>query len=170
MSEVINETHNTGTNDPGTVTEEPTPVLSTSKLNLAIESVITLINEMGNFATMTRGALGISNGLTCEIAPSVPYEVYYDKNAYLTVTLALNGKHSDLRTLTDTMNNIIDTMTRRTSYPSGNGWEVVDITGGNLPRVIGREDNNLWLVAGDMVVKIYRKDDESNESELGESD
>ena len=139
---------------------EPTPVTSTSKLNLAIESVITLINGMKNFATMTRGALGISAGLSCEIAPSSTDEVYYDKDALFFVTLALNGKHADLRTLTDTMNNIMDTMTRAKSYPSGNGWEIVDITNGNLPRVIGREDNNLWLVACDLVIKIFRKDEE----------
>lgn len=140
-------------------TPEPTPVVSTSVLNLAVESVITEINKMTNFADMTRGALGIGNGLVCEIAPSTASEVYYDKNSFIPLTLAMNGKHSDLRTLTDTMNNIIDTMTRAKSYPSGNGWEIVDITCGNLPRVIGREDNNLWLVAGDLIVKIYRKDE-----------
>lgn len=133
---------------------------STSKIDLAVEAVVTLINAMGNFATMTRGALGTSNGLTCEIAPSTPSEVYLDKNAFIPLTLALNGKHSDLQVLTNTLNNIIDTLTRRTAYPSGNGWEIVDITSGNLPRVIGREENNAWLMAGDLVVKIYRKDDQ----------
>ena len=139
-------------------TPATTPV-STSVLNLAIESVIALINAMDNFATMTRGALGTANGLTCEIAPSMVSEVYYDKNSFIPLTLALNGKHKNLQTLSDTMNNIIDTMTRKTSYPSGNGWEIVDITAGNLPRMIGREDNGSWLMACDLVLKIYRKDE-----------
>lgn len=134
---------------------------STSKLNLAVEAVVTLINAMGNFATMTRGALGTGNGLTCEIAPSTVSEVYLDKNTFIPLTLALNGKHSNLQVLSDTLNNIIDTMTRRTAYPAGDGWEIVDITSGNLPRIIGREENNAWLMAGDLVVKIYRKDDET---------
>ena len=133
---------------------------STSKIDLAIESVINLVNTMGNFATMTRGALGTANSLACEIAPSSPQEVYLDKNAYIQITLALNGKHSNLQVLSDTLNNIIDTLTRRTAYPAGDGWEIVDITSGNLPRIIGREDNNAWLMAGDLVVKVYRKDDE----------
>lgn len=150
------------TETPGTP-ETPatdTPVSATSKINLAVESVIALINAMNNFATMTRGALGTSAGLCCEIAPSTVQEVYLDKNAFIPLTLALNGKHSDLCVLTDTINNILDALTRAVIYPSGNGWEIVDITGGNLPRVIGREDNNLWLVAADLVIKIYRKDDE----------
>ena len=141
---------------------------STSKINLAVESVITLINGMGNFATMTRGALGSDNGLTCEIAPSYAEAVFMDKNAYFPLTLALNGKHHNLQTLSDTLNNIMDTLTRSKTYPSGDGWEIVDITNGNLPRVIGREDNNSWLMACDLVIKLYRKDDEQHESELGE--
>ena len=132
-----------------------------SKINAAVEAVMDLIDAQENFAQITRGALGTGNGLTCEIAPSMPQEVYADKNAYIPVTLALNGKHADLQVLSDTLNNIIDALTRRTQYPSGNGWEIVDITSGNLPRVIGREDNNEWLMAGDLIVKIYRKDDQT---------
>ena len=149
----------TGTNNAGNAAS--VVVVGTSKINIAVENVIALINEMQNFATMTRGALGIGNGLTCEIAPSVPETTFYDKNVYIPLTLALNGKHSDLRTLSDTLNDIMDTLTRRTEYPSGNGWQIVDIVNGNLPRVIAREDNNLWLMACDLVIKIYRKDDDS---------
>ena len=133
--------------------------MSNSKINLAVEAVIGMVNEMDNFATMTRGALGTADGLACEIAPSVYSEVYLDKNAFIPLTLALNGKHKNLETLSDTMNNIIDTLSRRTTYPDGNGWEIVDITSGNLPRIIGREQNNAWLMSGDLIVKIYRKDE-----------
>lgn len=131
-----------------------------SKLNSAVEAVMDMIDALDNFATITLGALGTSNGLACEIAPSTPSEVYYDKNTFVPLTLALNGKHSNLQVLSDTLNNIIDTLTRRTSYPAGDGWEIVDISSGNLPRIIGREDNNQWLMAGDLIVKIYRKDDQ----------
>ena len=134
---------------------------STSKINLAIEGVVALINAMSNFATMTRGALGTGNGLCCEISPSYSREVYYDKNVYFQITLALNGKHTNLQTLSETLNNIMDTLTRRTTYPSGNGWEIVDIANGNLPRVIGREPDNAWLMACDIVIKLYRKDDQT---------
>ena len=134
---------------------------TTSWLNLAIESVMDLIDTMGNFANITRGALGIENGLCCEVAPSNPETVFLDKNAYFPITLALNGKHSDLRLLSETLNNIMDTLTRRTAYPTGAGFEIVDITNGIMPRVIGRAENNTWLMACDIIIKIYRKDNES---------
>ena len=140
---------------------ENTSTGATSVLNAVVETVMDMIDALDLFAPITRGALGIYNSLSCEIAPSVPESVFYDKNSYIPITLALNGKHDDLQTLSDTMNTIIDTLSRKTSYTSGNGWEIVDITSGNLPRVIGREDNNSWLMAGDLVVKIYRKDDET---------
>lgn len=132
-----------------------------SKINAAVDAVMDLIDAMGNFATITRGALGTGNGLACEIAPSMASEVYMDKNAFVPLTLALNGKHSNLQTLSDTLNNIIDALTRRTTYPAGDGWEIVDISSGNLPRIIGRENNNAWLMAVDLIVKIYRKDDQA---------
>lgn len=130
-----------------------------SKINSAVESVITLINAMGNFSPMTRGALGSGNSLVCEVAPSYSETTFLDKNIYLPLTLAINGKHTNLGTLSNTLNDIMDNLTRRKEYPSGNGWEIVDITNGNMPRVIGREDNSSWLMACDLVVKIYRKDD-----------
>jgi hypothetical protein len=149
-------TQDTGQETPGT--ENTTPA-STSVLNLAIESVMDLIDGLHPFANITRGPLGISDSLSCEIAPSTTESVFMDKESYTPLTLALNGKHSNLQVLSDTLNNIMDTLTRLKSYPTGNGWQIVDITNGNLPRVIGREENNSWVMACDLVVKIYRKDE-----------
>lgn len=142
-----------------TAAQENTTPTSTSVLNLAVEAVMDMIDALNPYASITRGALGIGNSLCCEIAPSIPQEVYLDKNSYIPLTLALNGKHDDLQVLSDTLNNILDSLSRMKTYTSGTGWQIVDITSGNLPRVIGREDNNSWLMACDLVVKIYRKDD-----------
>jgi hypothetical protein len=149
---------NTGTGT-GTGTE-PEPSTSTSIINQAVESVMDLIDAMGNFSDITRGALGTTPSLTCEISPYTPLTVFMDKNTYHALTLAINGKHSGLQTLSDTLNNIVDTLTRRKEYPYGNGWEIVDITPGMMPRIIGREDNSDWLMACDISIKIYRKDEE----------
>ena len=138
-----------------------TPPASTSVLNNAVEAVMNMIDALNNFAPITRGALGIDNSLSCEISPSVPETVFMDKNSYIPLTLALNGKHNYLQVLSDTLNNITDSLTRSKSYTSGNGFQIVDITGGNLPRVIGREENNQWIMACDLVVKVYRKDEET---------
>lgn len=131
---------------------------TTSVVNLAVEAVMDMIDELNLFAPITRGALGISNSLCCEIAPSMPESVYMDKESYIPLTLALNGKHDNLQTLSDAMNTIADNLPRMTEYPDGDGWQIVDITAGNMPRVIGREDNNTWVMACDIVIKLYRKE------------
>ena len=131
----------------------------TSAINQAVEAVMDMIDALSLYANITRGALGIGNSLCCEIAPSMPQEVYLDKNSYIPLTLAINGKHDNLQTLSDALNTIQDTLSRKKEYTSGTGWQIVDITSGNLPRVIGREENNQWLMACDLIVKIYRKDD-----------
>lgn len=147
--------------EPETPVDPPTPPASTSVLNKAVEAVMDIIDALGNFANITRGALGIDNGLSCEIAPSVPESVFMDKNSYIPLTLAINGKHSDLQVLSDTLNNITDSLTRSKSYTDGNGFQIVDITGGNIPRIIGREGNNQWIMACDLVIKVYRKDEDA---------
>ena len=131
---------------------------ATSKINLALEWVISQINEMGNFANITRGALGTSNGLVCEIAPTNPESVFLDKNAYIPIIVTINGKHTNLMTLTDALNNIVDNLSRRKVYSSGDGWEIVDITVALFPRIIGREANNAWVMASEIQIKLYRKD------------
>ena len=59
--------------------------------------------------------------------------------------------------LGDTLNDIHHALTRMTAYPEGEGFEIVDITNETLPQLIGREENNLWLMASSLTVKIYVK-------------
>ena len=130
-----------------------TPV-STSIINLAIESVMDLIDALGLFANIYRGALGTGNGLCCEIGPTSPETVFLDKHQYIPVDLTINGKHDDLRTLSDAMNKIHENLTMAFSYPSGNGWQIVDITTATEPQVIAREDSNQWIMASAIYVKV----------------
>ena len=135
--------------------------LGTSKANQVVEFVMSLINVMNNFATIRRGALGTDAGLCCEIAPSDVDAVFMDKNSYHFIDLTLNGKHSNLQTLSDTLNNITDYLTRLKAYGDGDGWEIVDITAGSPSEasLIEREQNGLWVMASGLIIKYYRKDE-----------
>ena len=128
--------------------------MSESIINLAIESVIDLIDALGLFATISRGALGTGNGLCCEIGPTSPETVFLDKHQYIPVDLTINGKHNDLQTLSDAMNKIHESLTMAFSYPYGDGWEIVDITTMTEPQIIAREDSNQWIMASALLVKV----------------
>lgn len=126
----------------------------------AIAAVIGMMNALTPFATVTRGALPTGNGISCETSAYMNAETYLDKGARIPVSLTLNGKHTDLQTLTDTLNGIHDSLSKvRTSagYPSGTGWQVVDIWTETYPRVIGREPDNRWIMASSVVINLEKK-------------
>lgn len=126
-------------------------------INAAVEAVMDLIDGLGLFALITRGALGTGEGLVCEVGPSGPDEVYMDKNQYIILDFTINGKHANLQTLSDDMNRIHQEITMLREYPSGDDWNIVDITTLTEPQIIGREDNNVWLMASALNVKIETK-------------
>ena len=128
--------------------------MSESIINQAIEAVMDLIDALSLFSPITRGALSAGNSLSCEIGPTTPETVWLDKNKYIPIDLTINGKHTNLQTLTDALNKIDHDLTMARSYPSGNGWEIVDISTLTEPQVIGREDNGQWLMASALLVKI----------------
>lgn len=125
-----------------------------SILNQAIESVMDLIDGLDLFAKIERGALGTGNGLCCEIGPTSPDDIWLDKNKLIPVDLTINGKHSNLETLSDAMNKIHEQLTMMTSYPKGTSWAITDIGTLTEPQVIGREADNKWMMASALTVKV----------------
>ena len=136
----------------------------TSVINGVLEAVIGLMNATQPFATVTRGALPTGIGLVCEIGPGSPQTMYMDKNTVIPLDVTLNGKHPNLKTLSDAMNTIHSALTRATVYPMDTNdashpgrWQIIDITNYTLPDIIGRENNNEWLMASSLTVKFYWK-------------
>lgn len=133
--------------------------IADSVINQVLEAVIGLMNATSPFASVTRGALPTGVGLTVEIGPSSVAEVYLDKNSFVPLDVTLNGKHGNLKTLSDAMNKIHSALTRAKTYPSADSWEITDISNYTLPEIIGREGNNEWLMASSLSVKFYWKGD-----------
>lgn len=128
--------------------------MSESILNQAIEAVMDLIDALSLFAPITRGALSTGNSLSCEIGPTSPETVWLDKNKYIPIDLTINGKHENLQTLSDSMNMIHEDLTMMTDYPEGIDWQIVDISTLTDPQVIGREQDNSWMMASALLVKV----------------
>ena len=128
--------------------------MSESILNQAIEAVMDLIDALSLFAPITRGALGTGDSLSCEIGPTSPETVWIDKNKYIPVDLTVNGKHGNLQTLSDSMNLIHENLTMMREYPTGSEWQIVDIATLTEPQVIGREQDNKWMMASALTIKV----------------
>lgn len=130
-----------------------------SVINEVMEAAIGLMNATTPFATVTRGALPTGDGLSCEVSPGIYEDIFMDKNRTVSLEITLNGKHSNLKTLSDAMNDIHSALTRAKAYPSGVGWHITDILNGTFPAVIGRESDNRWLMASSLSVRFYWKGD-----------
>jgi hypothetical protein len=131
----------------------------TSVINEVLESVIGMMNDEHPFQGVTRGALPVHEGLVCEIGPSIQDTLFFDKNVVIPLDVTLNGKHPNLKTLTDTMNGLHSALTRARSYPSTDRWQIIDILNQNLPQIIGREENNDWMAASALTVRFFWKGD-----------
>lgn len=134
----------------------------TSVINEVMEAVIGLMNATKPFATVTRGALPTTEGIVCEVGPSVISEMYLDKNTFIPLDVTLNAKHPNMKTLSDTMNTIHSALTRAKVYPedtTSGRWCITDIKNATIPRIIGREQNNDWLMASGLSVEFYWKGD-----------
>ena len=129
--------------------------MSESILNQAIEAVMDLIDALSLFAPITRGALSAGNSLSCEIGPTSPEIICLDKEKYIPIDLTINGKHQNLQTLSDSMNLIHERLTMMFDYPSGENWKITDIGTMTEPQIIGREQDNRWMMASALSVRIY---------------
>ena len=127
---------------------------SQSIINQAIEAVMDLIDAMNLFTPIARGALGTEESLSCEIGPTTPETVWLDKNQYIPIDLTINGKHQNLQTLSDAMNLIHENLTMMFDYPEGSKWQITDIATLTEPQVIGREQDNRWMMASSLEIRI----------------
>lgn len=128
--------------------------MSNSILNQAIEAVMDMIDALSLFAPITRGALSAGNSLSCEIGPTTPETVWLDKNKYIPIDLTINGKHENLQTLSEAMNLIHENLTMSRVYPAGDDWQITDIATQTEPQVIGREQDNKWMMASALSVRV----------------
>jgi hypothetical protein len=131
--------------------------MSQSIIDSSVEAVMDLIDGLDLFPSITRGALGTGRTISCEVAPSGPEEVYLDKNQYIVIDLTINAKDGNLQRLSEGMNMIHQRLTMLKAYPENEQWEIVDITTLTEPQVIGREENNEWLMASSLGIKVYTK-------------
>lgn len=129
-------------------------VSSTSILNQVVEAVMDLIDALSLYANISRGAMGTGDSLTCEVGPTGPSYIWLDKNQVIPVDLTINGKHSNLQTLSDALNTIHESLTMMFDYPTGDKWQITDIATLTEPQVIGREQDNRWMMASALLIKV----------------
>lgn len=99
------------------------------------------------YETIDHGSMPMGNSLAMYLGPGMTDTRFLDQGGNWTVTIALNGKHTDLEVLLSALSNIHRNLNLRTIYPQGDGWSIHDIVTTSTPSYLSREesDGNRWL-------------------------
>ena len=122
-----------------------------------LDALITLAQETRPFATILRGPLTSGPSIAMEAAES-DVSRHMDRNEAVRTAVVINAKHTDMTTAYEAVLAIQRRFTHLEEYPSGAGWQIVDVWAEDFPRLIGREKNNTWLFATSLTASIYYKE------------
>ncbi len=120
-------------------------------------ALIDLAETTQPFAAILRGPLLDGPSIAMEAAES-DLTHHMDRNEAVRTAVVINAKHPDMTTAREAVMAIQRKLTRLTEYPVGEGWQIVDVWADDIPRLIGREDDNTWLYATSLTASIYYKE------------
>lgn len=126
-----------------------------------IGEVIDLIADLAEttepYADIVYGSDPPLNGICMIQNGGYAQETYLDKGMLYSVPVLINGKHANQQTVLDALTAIHEALTKKTNYNdvSTDAVQVVDIATTAAPSVIGREQNNQWIVGSSIGVYFY---------------
>lgn len=88
---------------------------------------------------------------------SSPTTIFLDVGSDERMSIVVNGKSREQKAVIQRLEAIHSALTRRHDFPSGNGWQIYAIESVSSPRLLGREQNSMWLYASSMLIRINTK-------------
>lgn len=122
-----------------------------------LDALIDIAQQTNPFATILRGPLTAAPSIAMEAAES-SITRHMDRNEAVRTAVVINAKHPDMTTAYEAVMAIQRKLTHLPEFPSGEGWQIVDVWADNIPRLVGREDDNTWLYASALTASIYYKE------------
>lgn len=119
--------------------------------------VIRLAQEIDPFCTIRRGALPPDDGICMEIATGAPETTFLDRRSVLSLSVVLNGKHSDLTKLSRALDAIHHHLNHLNDYPITEAWQMLSISTASVPHQIGRESSGQWLFGSALTVTFLER-------------
>ena len=122
-----------------------------------LQAVVDMAEAAAGVSIVT-GSNPPQNGIAMTGSAS-PRSIMLDHGSNETMTVVVNGKNGDQKTVIRQLDAIHATLTRRKDFPTGDGWQIYRIETAASPRLIGRESNERfqWLYGSSLLVKFNRK-------------
>jgi hypothetical protein len=99
------------------------------------------------------GAMPTENGLAMYLGAGAPDWDYLDRGSVNSISVVLNGKHSNQQTVVTALSAIHTALTRLKEYPAGAGWKILNIKTIAAPNYIDYESQ--WLYGSILDVQFY---------------
>lgn len=122
-----------------------------------MDKIVTAAETTGPYANIVFGSDPPLNGICMIQNGGYMPEQHLDRNAMFSLPVLLNGKHQNQQTVLDALTAIHAVLVKRDDYNdvSTDDVQVVNITTTAAPSVIGREQNNQWIIGSSFDVYFY---------------
>ena len=120
-----------------------------------LQAVINMAESASGVPIVT-GSMPPDNGIAMT-GSSSPTTIFLDVGSDERMTVLCNGKHREQQVVINRLEAIHNALTRRRDFPSGTDWQIYAIESITSPRLLGREQNSMWLYASSLLVRINTK-------------
>ena len=120
-----------------------------------LQAVIGMASAAAGVPVVT-GSMPPDDGIAMT-GSSAPASIFLDVGSDERMTVVCNGKHREQETVIRRLNAIHSALTRRRDFPSGSNWQIYAIESISSPRLLGREQNSMWLYASSLLIRINTK-------------
>nr|DAU72862.1 MAG TPA: Minor capsid protein from bacteriophage [Caudoviricetes sp.] len=121
-----------------------------------LEAVRTLAQDSGfAYAQIVNGALPSDNGISLTTTGGGMDTTFFSVGQSILLSLVLNAKHENQAMAQNALDNLHAYLTRRKTFPRGDGWQITSITTDSVPMYLDREQNNQWLYGSGLSVRFY---------------
>ena len=80
---------------------------------------------------------------------------FFSVGQSILLSLVFNAKHENQAMAQNALDNLHAYLTRRKTFPRGDGWQITSITTDSVPMYLDREQNNQWLYGSGLSVRFY---------------
>ena len=120
-----------------------------------LQAVIDMAEAAAGVSIVT-GSMPPDNGIAMN-GSSSPSTIFLDVGSEERMTVTVNGKDREQHTVINRLEAIHSALTRRHDFPSGTDWQIYAIESVASPRLLGREQNSMWLYVSSLLVRINTK-------------
>lgn len=123
------------------------------------DEILQAVIDMAEYAAgvpIVTGSMPPDEGIAMT-GRSSPTTIFLDVGSDERMTVVVNGKSRDQKTVIQRLEAIHSYLTRRHDFPSGDNWQIYAIESVSSPRLLGREQNSMWLYVSSLLIRINTK-------------